>query len=161
MAPLSPTVAAWDLGLRLKERRELLDLRGEDIRKATKVSATYLSSVEKGKKHLSEEKLQVVAAFLEFGQDDIAEMLRLRSQAVDHGWWSKFSALFPDDLLRLFGFEHGAESIRTYSSGLVYGMLQTERVANLVLDRQVLKGADGRREAARPRASGASSRKAP
>lgn len=134
MAPMSPAVAGWDLGLRLKDKRELLGLRGKDIHDGTGISATYLSSVEKGKKQLSEDKLRAVATLLEFDEDAIAEMLRLRSQAVGRGWWSKFSALFDEELLRYFGYEYGAESVRTYGSGLVYGVLQTERYARAVIE---------------------------
>lgn len=134
MAPVSSVVAAWDLGLRLREKRELLGLRGADVHAATGIATTYLSAVERGKQQLSEEKLRAVATLLEFDEDAIAEMLHLRSQALDRGWWVKFSALFHEDLLRMFGFEHGAESIRTYCSGLVYGMLQTERYARAIIE---------------------------
>lgn len=134
MAPTSPVVAAWDLGLRLREKRELLGLNGRELSAAAGIAPSYLSAVEKGKQHLSEEKLKTVSELLEFDKDATAELLRLRSQAVVRGWWTKFSALFPEDVLRMFGFEHGAESIRTYCSGLVYGLLQTERYARAVIE---------------------------
>ncbi len=134
MAPVSSVVAAWDLGLRLREKRELLGLKGKDVNAHTEIATSYLSAVERGKQQLSVEKLTEVAELLEFDKSAIAELVHLRSQALDRGWWIKFSALFSEDLLRLFGFEHGAESIRTYSSGLVYGMLQTERYARAVIE---------------------------
>lgn len=129
MAPVSSVVAAWDLGLRLREKRELLGLLGKDVQAKTRIATSYLSAVERGKQQLSEDKLTEVAKPLEFNKAGIAELIRLRAQALDRGWWTKFSALVPEDVLRLFGFECGAESIRTYSSDVVYGMLQTERYA--------------------------------
>jgi transcriptional regulator with XRE-family HTH domain len=134
MAPTSSVVAAWDLGRRLKEKRELLGLKGKDVETKIRLAPSYLSAVEKGKQQLSEEKLTDLANLLEFDQPTLTELLHLRSQALNRGWWIKFSALFSDELLRFFGFEHGAESIRTYSSGLVYGLLQTERYARTVIE---------------------------
>lgn len=134
MAPQSSVVAAWDLGLRLKQKRESLCLRGKDVEAKTGIATTYLSAVEKGKQHLSEEKVRAIAKLLEFDEAAIAELIALREQALIRGWWVKYSALFNEDLLRLFGFEHGAESIRTFDSGLVYGLLQTERYARAVFE---------------------------
>lgn len=134
MAPQSPVVAGWDLGLRLREKRELLGLRGKDVHAAIDLVPTYLSAVEKGKQQLSEDKLRALATMLEFDGDAITEMIRLRGEALGRGWWSKFTALFSEDLLRFFGYEYGAESIRTYCSGLVYGMLQTERYARAIIE---------------------------
>ncbi|GAB3458845.1 helix-turn-helix domain-containing protein [Actinophytocola sediminis] len=134
MAPTSPVVAGWDLGLRLRAKRELLGLRGKDVNAAIDLAPTYLSSVEKGKQQLSEDKLRSLAELLEFDENAITEMIRLRGEALSRSWWSKYTALFSEDLLRMFGFEYGAESIRTYCSGLVYGMLQTERYARAVIE---------------------------
>jgi transcriptional regulator with XRE-family HTH domain len=134
MAPPSPVVAGWDLGLRLREKRERLGLRGKDVHVAIELVPTYLSAVEKGKQQLSVEKLRALAELLEFDENAVVEMIRLRGEALGRGWWSKFTALFSDDLLRFFGYEHGAESIRTYCSGLVYGMLQTERYARAIIE---------------------------
>jgi transcriptional regulator with XRE-family HTH domain len=134
MAPTSSVVAAWDLGRRLKEKRELLGLLGKDVQTRTKIATSYLSAVEKGKQQLSGEKLTDLATLLEFDQPAITELLHLRSQALNRGWWIKFSALFSDELLRFFGFEHGAESVRAYCSGLIHGMLQTERYARAVIE---------------------------
>jgi transcriptional regulator with XRE-family HTH domain len=111
-----------------------MGLRGKDVNAATGIGPTYLSAVEKGKQQLSEDKVRALATLLEFDENAIVEMLDLRSQALVRGWWTKFSALFDDDLLRYFGFEHGAESVRTYDSGLVYGVLQTERYARAVIE---------------------------
>lgn len=135
MAPPSPVVAGWDLGLRLREKRELLGLRGKDVNAAIGLAPTYLSAVEKGKQQLSEDKLRALGELLEFDEDAVAEMIGLRGQALGRGWWSKFTALFSEELLRFFGYEYGAESIRTYCSGLVCGMLQTERYARAIIER--------------------------
>src|SRR5256885_8538060 len=98
MAPVSSVVAAWDLGRRLREKRELLGLLAKDVNAKTTIATSYLSAVERGKQQLSEEKLTEVAKLLEFTKSGIAELLKLRAQALDRGRWIKYSALFSDDL---------------------------------------------------------------
>jgi transcriptional regulator with XRE-family HTH domain len=134
MIPESSIVATWELGLRLKEKRDLLDLRVADVHAATGISVAYLAAVEKGKKVIAEDKLRAVAKVLEFDEATVAEMVVLRERAHVRGWWTKYSALFDAELVRFFGFEHGAESIRSYNSGVIYGLLQTERYARAIIE---------------------------
>lgn len=130
----SPTVASWDLGLRLRDKRDLLGLTGSEVAKPMLgLSVQFLSSVEHGKKKLPEDKFAALIAAYEFDEEEAAELHALREQASHRGWWARFSALFNDELLRLFGFEHGAESIRAYDNGLMNGLLQTEEYATAVI----------------------------
>lgn len=134
MIPESSIIATWEIGLRLRGKRDLLGLRCADISAATKISVAYLAAVEKGKKVISEDKLRAVAEVLEFDEATIAELVVLREQALVRGWWAKYTALFDAELVRFFGFEHGAESVRTYNSDVVYGLLQTERYARAIIE---------------------------
>ena len=134
MAPPSPTVAAWDLGLRLREKREEAGLSGAAAAKKVQVTAAYLSDVENGKKRLSEDRLNVLIEVYEFDEDESRELHELRAQAAHRGWWTKYSALFSDDLLKFFGYEYGAESLRTYDNDLVNGLLQTEDYARAIIE---------------------------
>lgn len=134
MAPPSPTVAMWAIGLRLRERREERGFRSANAAKETGVAAAYLSDVENGKKNLAEDRLNKLIALYEIDNDEAEELRELREQATQRGWWSKYSALFSDELLRFFGFEHGAESLRTYDSDLVAGPLQTASYARAIIE---------------------------
>lgn len=134
MAPPSPTVAMWAIGLRLRERREERGFRSAHAAKETGVAAAYLSDVENGKKNLAEDRLNKLIALYEIDNDEAEELRELREQATHRGWWSKYSALFSDELLRFFGFEHGAESLRTYDSDLVAGPLQTAPYARAIIE---------------------------
>jgi transcriptional regulator with XRE-family HTH domain len=129
----SPTVASWDLGLRLRDKRNLLGLPGSEVAGTLGMSVQFLSAVEHGKKKLPEDKLVTLLASYEFDDEEAAELHALREQAVRRGWWAQFSALFSDELLRLFGFEHGAESVRAYDNGLMNGLLQTEEYAAAII----------------------------
>lgn len=130
----SPTVASWELGLRLREKRDLLGLSGSDVAKVVLgLSAQFLSAVENGKKKLPEDKLTALVAAYELDVEEAAELRSLREQANERGWWTRFNALFSDELQRLFGFEHGAESVRAHDNGLMNGLLQTEEYAAAII----------------------------
>ncbi|MGP4015543.1 DUF5753 domain-containing protein [Saccharopolyspora sp. 5N708] len=134
MAPVSPTVAAWAIGLRIREKRDALGLSGAAAAKKIGIAAAYLSDVEHGKKNLSADRLDELMAIYEFDADEADELRALREQAAHRGWWNKYSALFSEDLLRFFGFEHGAESLRTYCADLINGLLQTEDYARAIIE---------------------------
>ncbi|GAA2338822.1 helix-turn-helix transcriptional regulator [Saccharopolyspora halophila] len=134
MAQSSPTVANWALGLRIKQQRESVGLNGAGAAKRVGITGAYLSEVEKGKKNLSQGRLDELITIYEFDGDEAAELRTLRDQAGHRGWWSEYSAIFNDELLRFFGFEHGAESAHTYDSGLINGLLQTEEYARAVIE---------------------------
>src|SRR5262249_30026184 len=69
----------------------------------------------------------------EFDDAEAAELRDLRHQASHRGWWAQFSALFSDELQRMFGLEHGAESVRAYDNGLMNGLLQTREYATAII----------------------------
>jgi transcriptional regulator with XRE-family HTH domain len=132
--PSSPTVASWELGQRLRDKRELLGIRGSEVAKALDMSVQFLSAAEHGKKKLPEDKLGALISRYEVDADEAQELRALRDAAAQRGWWNQFSALFSAELLRLFGFEHGAESIRAFDNGLMNGLLQTEDYARAIIE---------------------------
>lgn len=134
MAPVSPTVAAWSLGLRVRDKREEAGLSGAVAAKKIGIAAAYLSDVERGKKNLSADRLEILLSVYEFPADEAEEIRSLREQATRRGWWNKYTAIFNTDMLRFFGFEHGAESLHTYDSDLINGLLQTEAYARAITE---------------------------
>ena len=134
MAPPSPVVARWDLGRRLREQRELLGLTGAVAGKPAGLSATFLSDVENGKKNLPEDKLDTLITAYEFDAGAAAELRALRAECGQQGWWSKFNTLFSPEILRFFGYEHGAEAILGFAGSLVPGLLQTRDYARAVIE---------------------------
>jgi transcriptional regulator with XRE-family HTH domain len=130
---MSPSVAGWELGLRLRERRELMDVTAVSAGKAIDTSQSYISGVENGKLKINARKLVELATVLEFDEAEIEELHELREAAGQRAWWSPYSAMFSSDMLRYFGFEHGAEGIRAYNAGLISGLLQTKEYALAVM----------------------------
>lgn len=133
MPPSSPTVASWALGRRLRERRQERGLTGPAAARLTGVTAAYLSDVETGKKRISEQRLETLLEHYGFVDQELPELRGLRLEASSRGWWADYSTVFEDDLLKFFGYEHGATSVCAYDGGVVNSLLQTEDYARAVL----------------------------
>jgi len=121
----SPVVASWELALRLKRRRAQLGVEVRTITETLGFSRNYWSAVENERKILSLESLTRIIELFEFDDEEKEELLALRAAAKERGWWTRYSALFDDELQRLFGLEQGARSVRNYENLLIPGLLQT------------------------------------
>ena len=133
MAPPSPPVAAWELGVRLREARERAGFDSAGAAEIVAVTQNYISNVEHGRRRIAEDKLLVLlhAYGIRGRQQDSA--LSLRRACEGRGWWSDYSRVFGTDMVRFFGFEHGASDVWTYEGNLISGLLQTEDYARAVL----------------------------
>jgi len=125
MVSNSPTVARWELALRLRQRLELLGIKPPSLCKAIGFTPAYWSHVMTGRSVLTEDKLLQVMEHIDFPVDERSEMLELRTASKETGRWNRFSALFGDELLRLYGLEQGAHSVRGHESAVIPAMLQT------------------------------------
>jgi transcriptional regulator with XRE-family HTH domain len=121
----SPVVASWELALRLKRRRGQLGVEVRTITEALGFSRNYWSAVENERKILSLESLTRIIELFEFDEEEKEELLALRAAAKERGWWTRYSALFDDEIQRLFGLEQGARNVRDYENLLIPGLLQT------------------------------------
>ena len=126
MTSLSPAVAQWALALRLRKRRAELGLSAADIAKKAGFTRNYWSLVENDRTLLSEEKLGFVGQFFQMEAEEIDELQVLRRDATERGWWREHMTLYSDEVLRFYGMEHGASSIRVYQNLLIPALLQSE-----------------------------------
>lgn len=131
-SPTSPTVAAWELALRLRQRRERLGMDAKTVAETMGFTRNYWSAVENERKQLSEENLDKALELLEFDQEDQDELRGLRATARERGWWTRYSML-DAEVERLYGLEAGASSVKEYESILVPGMLQTADYARAIM----------------------------
>ncbi|MBF6356741.1 helix-turn-helix domain-containing protein [Nocardia higoensis] len=138
MAPVSPTVARWELVLRLRELREQHGFDSASFARQVGFTPANWSHVENGRRVLTGRTIVPVLDLLEVEGEERAELLDLLQAGKQRGWWSKSSALIGPELQRLYGMEHGAQSIRSYDSLIVPGLLQTEAYARALISADVM-----------------------
>ncbi|MET8650650.1 MULTISPECIES: Scr1 family TA system antitoxin-like transcriptional regulator [Nocardia] len=138
MAPVSPTVARWELVLRLRELREQRGFDSATFAKQIGFTAANWSHVEKGRRVLTTNTIGPVLEILEVDAEEREELLALLASSKQRGWWAKSSALIGPELQRLYGMEYGAQSIRSYDSLIVPGLLQTEDYARALISADVM-----------------------
>ncbi|MEU2035180.1 Scr1 family TA system antitoxin-like transcriptional regulator [Nocardia amamiensis] len=138
MAPVSPTVARWELVLRLRELREQRGFDSAGFAKRVGFTPANWSHVEKGRRVLTTNTIGPVLELLEVEPEEREELLALLEASKQRGWWAKSSALIGPELQRLYGMEYGAQSIRSYDSLVVPGLLQTEDYARALISADVM-----------------------
>lgn len=137
MAPTSPVVARWELVLRLRELRESRGFDSAGFARAVGFTPANWSHVEKGRRMLTGRTIGPVLDQLEVPAEERAELLELLAAGKERGWWTK-SALIGPELQRYYGMEHGAQSIRSYDSLVIPGLLQTEAYARALISADVM-----------------------
>ncbi|MCU1640836.1 MAG: hypothetical protein JWN03_1111 [Nocardia sp.] len=138
MAPVSPTVARWELVLRLRELREQRGFDSATFAKRVGFTPANWSHVEKGRRVLTASTIEPVLALLEVDGEEHAELLELLAASKERGWWAKASALIGPELQRYYGMEFGADSIRSYDSLVVPGLLQIEEYTRALISADVM-----------------------
>lgn len=133
MAPTSPTVARWELSLRLNARRKELGIDVDTAAKALKISRNHWWQIMSDRRALTDEHFDAIIKLFGISSQEQEELRGLRAEARARGWWSDYSGLFTDENRRLFGLEHGATAIRSYEGLLIPGLLQTENYARAVM----------------------------
>lgn len=131
--PTSPVVAAWELALRLKRRRETMGVEVKTIVQRLGFTRNYWSAVENERKILSEESLLKLFDLFEYDEDEREELLVLRTAAKERAWWTRYGGVLSAELQRLIGLEAGARSVRYYESLLIPGLLQTADYAKALM----------------------------
>ncbi|KAA5836248.1 helix-turn-helix domain-containing protein [Saccharopolyspora hirsuta] len=96
------------------------------------MTQNYISNVEHGRRTISEDKLTQLMDVYGLPDEEQRELIALRRTCEGRGWWARYSGIYSAELLRFFGYEHGAEEIRTYEHSIVSGLLQTESYARAV-----------------------------
>ncbi|MBH0777706.1 helix-turn-helix domain-containing protein [Nocardia bovistercoris] len=134
MATTSPTVARWELKLRIVQLRKDSQLDDAEVMDAVGISRPYWSQVFGGSRILTVDKLRALAAAYGCDADEQEELVALRETATkERGWWMKHPALIRPEMQQLYGLEHGAHSIRCYNSLLIPGLLQSEGYARTII----------------------------
>jgi transcriptional regulator with XRE-family HTH domain len=130
-----PTVLRILLGTQLRRLREARGITAQQAAKAIRASESKISRIELGRNAFRE--VDIADLLTLYGISNTAEreqLLSLAGQANQPGWWHRYQDVLPTWYQAYIGLEESAESIRSYDSQFVPGLLQTEDYAAAVIE---------------------------
>ncbi|WP_431953299.1 DUF5753 domain-containing protein [Nocardia lijiangensis] len=140
--PKSPTVARWELLLRLNQWKTAQQIDVKTAAKALNITTNHWHQLMSDRRALTDENFRALLKLFGIAATENEErqlLEALRIDARERGWWMDFSALFDADTLRLFGLEHGAKSVQSYEGLIVPGLLQTVDYARAIMDSDIAR----------------------
>jgi transcriptional regulator with XRE-family HTH domain len=129
-----PTVLRILLGTQLRRLREARGITAQEAARAIRGSESKISRIELGRTSVRE--VDIIDLLSLYGITDPAEreeLLTLAGQANQPGWWHQYQDVLPGWFQAYIGLEESAESIRSYESQFIPGLLQTEEYAGAVI----------------------------
>jgi transcriptional regulator with XRE-family HTH domain len=129
-----PTVLRILLGTQLRRLREARGITAQEAARAIRGSESKISRIELGRTSVRE--VDIIDLLSLYGITDPAEreeLLTLAGQANQPGWWHQYQDVLPGWFQAYIGLEESAESIRSYDSQFIPGLLQAEEYAAAVL----------------------------
>jgi transcriptional regulator with XRE-family HTH domain len=133
-SPGAPTVLRILLGTQLRRLRESRGVSAQEAARAIRGSESKISRIELGRNAVRE--VDIADLLNLYGITDSAEreqLLTLASQANQQGWWHRYQDVLPNWFQSYIGLEDSAESIRSFDTQFVPGLLQTEDYALAVI----------------------------
>jgi len=130
----APTVLRILLGTQLRRLRESRNISAQEAARAIRGSESKISRIELGRNAVRE--VDIADLLNLYGITDGAEreeLLTLASQANQQGWWHRYQDVLPLWFQSYIGLEESAESIRSFDTQFVPGLLQTEEYAAAVI----------------------------
>jgi transcriptional regulator with XRE-family HTH domain len=130
----APTVLRILLGAQLRKLRESHGISAQQAARAIRGSESKISRIELGRNAVRE--VDIADLLNLYGITDPAEreqLLTLASQANQQGWWHRYQDVLPAWFQAYIGLEESAESIRSFDTQFVPGLLQTEDYATAVI----------------------------
>ena len=130
----APTVLRILLGTQLRRLRESRGVSAQEAARAIRGSESKISRIELGRNAVRE--VDIADLLNLYGITDTPEreqLLTLASQANQQGWWHRYQDVLPNWFQSYIGLEDSAESIRSFDTQFVPGLLQTEDYALAVI----------------------------
>lgn len=126
------TVRRWQLAADLKRLREAAGLKPEETAHRLGISLRTLYRAEFPGGTLPKERVLREMLGL-YGADPAttARLVELRGEAKQRGWWVAYRDVLDDVYV---GLEDAADSIRTWQTLVVPGLLQTEEYARAIVE---------------------------
>jgi transcriptional regulator with XRE-family HTH domain len=129
----SPTLASWELSMRLRQLRLDHAIEIKAITKLLGFTRNHWSAVEHNRRIITEDKLRKLLDTIDIDDGEKQELIELREAARQPAWWTPYSSVCSDEYLRFIGLEHGASELRSFHGIMVPGLLQTADYARAVI----------------------------
>lgn len=133
MAGHSPTVRRRRLAAELRRLRGERDLTIDAVAQQLGWHATKLSRIETGSRSAPPADVRALLALYAVDDAEAEELMVLARQARQRGWWEAYKDVLPSRYSTYIGLEAEAESLCSYESLFLPGLLQTEDYARAVI----------------------------
>lgn len=131
-----PVVLRIRLGVKLRRLREARGITAQQAAKAIRGSDSKISRIELGRHAAREIDVSDLLTLYGVTDPDQREaLLTLASQALEPPWWQHDSDILPTWFQAYLGLEEAAESVLSYDTHFVPGLLQTGAYAAGLLAR--------------------------
>jgi hypothetical protein len=133
-ADTGPTVLRIVLGSQLRSLRQACEISREDAGKAIRASHAKISRMELGRVRVKERDLaDLLDLYGIRGEAERADYFAMARQAMQPGWWHRYSDVIEEWFVPHIGLEEAASVIRSYEVQFLPGLLQTEDYARAVV----------------------------
>jgi transcriptional regulator with XRE-family HTH domain len=129
-----PVILRIKLGVMLRRLREARGITAQQAAAAIRGSDSKISRIELGR-HAARE-IDVADLLDLYGVTDLADrddILAKASQAMESPWWHRYSGAMPAWFQAYLGLEEAADSVLSYDTHFVPGLLQTDDYARGLL----------------------------
>lgn len=131
----APTVLRMLLGTQLRRLRESRNISAQEAARAIRGSESKISRIELGRNAVREVDIaDLLNLYGITNSTEREQLLTLASQANQPGWWHRHQDVLPPWFHSYLGLEESAESIRSFDTQFVPGLLQTEDYTAAVIE---------------------------
>lgn len=134
------TLRRRKLGKALKVHRDNAGLSVRELAKRSRLSAATISKIENGLQAILPRNVQLILQACGVGAPELDNLIRIAEGAEDVAWWLTYTDTMPDWFAAFVDLESDAEEIKTYTSEIVDGLLQTRDYAAVVAKRSAETG---------------------
>ncbi|MCI2420407.1 helix-turn-helix domain-containing protein [Saccharopolyspora sp. K220] len=139
---MNGSARARGLGAELRQLRNQIGYKQEDVATRLGLSKATMSRVENGTKAVTEADVSAILAILGVTGEDRERLLKLAREQDQPGWWETGIPGLPKQLTGLLEFERDANQICCLDMILVPGLLQTSDYARAVMRGSGVEPAD-------------------
>jgi transcriptional regulator with XRE-family HTH domain len=125
----APTMAQWQLGVRLRSLREHRELAADEVAERLVWPLTRLRELELGVRRPTAEDLTELGALFKVDEATAEELRALAERGQQQGWWSRYENLG----VPYIGLEEHASTITAYASHYFPALLQTADYARAII----------------------------